>query len=107
MPTSYMKAISTIMETVVEVNPESILDIGVGFGKYGLLCREALDIPVGKYHKSAWNIRIDGIEIFEEYRNPVHDYVYDKVYYGNVNELIDSLSDYDLILLIDVLEHFT
>lgn len=47
------------------------------------------------------------MEVFEGYKNPLHTYAYDKVYYSNILDVIDKLPQYDVILLIDVLEHFT
>ena len=51
--------------------------------------------------------RIDAVEAFEEYITPVHKFVYNKVYVEDVFNIIDNLElNYDLVLLIDVLEHF-
>ena len=107
MPTSWYQAIPPILDQIKAENPQSILDIGVGFGKYGLLLRDVLDIPFERYHKQQWQVRIDGIEAFEQYKNPLHDFVYDHVYYGNAMEIIDQLPIYDCILFVDVLEHFS
>lgn len=107
MPTSWYQAIPLILHHVEREQPQSILDVGVGFGKYGFLMREILEIPFERYHKQQWKIRIDGVEAFETYMTPVHDYVYDRIYYGNVVELVDHLPSYDVVLLIDVLEHFS
>lgn len=105
MPTSWYQVIPTVLELVERYRPRSILDVGVGFGKYGVLLRDALEVPLGRYHKSQWKLRIDGVEVFRGYRNPLHDYCYDRVYYGDIANLIDQLPRYDLILLVDVLEH--
>lgn len=86
--------------------PRSILDVGAGFGKYGVLCRELLELPHARYHKAQWQIRLDGVEVFPGYQNPIHDYVYDRVYYGDIRTLCPGLQQYDVVLLIDVLEHF-
>lgn len=108
MPTSFHGQISTILDFILKERPETILDAGVGFGKYGVLCRELLDIASERYEKSDWQVRIDGIEGFSEYRNPIHDYVYDRVYYGLIQEAPEKLeTSYDLALMIDVLEHFS
>lgn len=108
MPTSWYQAIPDIIEQVVSLQPTSILDVGIGFGKYGALLRESLDIAQGRYDKENWKIIIDGIEGFARYRNPIHDYIYNKIYYGDVFEILNfGLPKYDCILLIDVLEHFT
>jgi SAM-dependent methyltransferase len=49
---------------------------------------------------------IDGVEIFEPYRNPVWSYAYSRVLMGNIRQFLPDLGQYDLILCNDVLEHF-
>lgn len=71
MPTSFIHAVPTIVETVTALSPESILDIGIGFGKYGVLLREALEVAHLRYHREDWKIhdvvlRIDVLEHFEK-----------------------------------------
>ena len=82
--------------------------IGVGFGKFGFLIRQYLDLrPDKKGGFEKWSINLDGIEIHEDYLTPVHDYIYDEIFIGNA---IDILSEknlyYELILAVDVIEHF-
>jgi len=110
MPTSHKYQINEIMELIVLTNPKKILDIGIGFGKYGYLSREYLDIGVGggdedyNFNKS----QIDGIEVFAEYITPLHNMIYNHIYNKNALEVLPALKmKYDLILVIDVLEHFT
>lgn len=71
MPTSFIHAVPTIVETVTALSPESILDIGIGFGKYGVLLREALGVAHLRYHREDWKIHdvvlcIDVLEHFEK-----------------------------------------
>lgn len=106
MPTSWYETIPTILNKVLIEKPDSILDVGIGFGKYGVLLREALDISFKRYEKRDWSIKIDGIEAFKGYQNPIHEYIYDKIYYDTVENVLPALHRYDVILLIDVLEHF-
>jgi len=103
MPSSGTENITAICDLISDLKPKSILDIGIGFGKWGMLTREYTDIRNGDYWE--WKIRIDGIEIFEKYRNPVWG-VYDKVYIGNALDVIQGLGQYDLILICHVVEHF-
>jgi glycosyltransferase involved in cell wall biosynthesis len=107
LPTSWYQAIPPIMDLVVAEKPQSILDIGIGFGKFGMLIRDTLEIPFERYEKQQWEIRLDGIEIFEPYKNPVHQYMYDNVYYSDILDVIDKLPKYDVILLVDVIEHLS
>ncbi len=106
MPTSHLYQLNEITELIVLTRPKSLLDIGVGFGKYGFLAREFLDVFEAKSYAER-KTRIDGIEGFQPYLTPVHGFIYDHVYTGNAIDLLPSLeTKYDLILLIDVLEHF-
>jgi len=106
MPTSHHHQISTIMDAVIKLRPKTILDVGVGFGKYGVLCREYLELWDGREDYHRFLRRIDGIEAFERYLTPLHTYIYDQVHVGQVQEVIHTLAvSYDLVLMIDVLEH--
>jgi hypothetical protein len=67
MPSSSWKHISKTIEQIWDISPTSVLDIGIGFGKWGFLLREYLEVCQGRYQKSEWCIKIDGIEIFEPY----------------------------------------
>ena len=108
MPSSHLRQLNEIMELIVVTDPKSVLDVGVGFGKYGFLSREYLELGDGREEYSDWKRQIDGIEIFDGYLTPVHDFVYNHIYIGNATEIIPALkAEYDLILLIDILEHFS
>lgn len=107
MPTSHMYQIADIMELILFTQPQSILDVGTGFGKYGFLSREYLELWDGKQQYCDWKIRIDGIEGYENYVTAVHQFIYNNVYIGNAINILPNLAvKYDLILVIDVLEHF-
>jgi len=110
MPSSRPNAIPTTVHVVRQLDPASILDVGVGFGKWGLLFREYTDIRASetdshRYQKAAWKIRIDGIEGFPRYLTPVHEYVYDRVHVGLVQDLVDGLEEYDVVHVGDMIEH--
>ena len=107
MPTSQHYQIPKLLDVIIAVNPASLLDIGVGFGKYGFLAREYLELWDGREDYKNFTRRIDGIEVYKKYLTPVHDYIYDHIYIGNALEVVPKLKDrYDLIMIIDVLEHF-
>lgn len=97
---------SRIAQIVRRVQPRSVLDIGVGFGKFGVIFREYLDILPGRYDKEEWATRIDGIEVHKPYLTALHEYIYDNVYETDIWEF-DWPQDYDLVFMGDVIEHFT
>nr|MBA3284464.1 glycosyltransferase family 1 protein [Nitrosopumilus sp.] len=106
MPSSQYYHISKIMEMIISLKPNSVLDIGSGYGKFGVLCREYLELWDGR-QKYEFKKRIDCVEVFKEYITPLHKYIYNYIYNNNILDLVTNLDyRYDLILLIDVLEHF-
>ncbi len=105
MPTSDSVLISSVLFKVFEKKPKSILDVGVGFGKYGMLCREYGDIGFERYSPTEWKVKIDGIEIFEGYEN-INWANYNHVYLEDVRKF-KFTEKYDVVLLCDVLEHMT
>ena len=107
MPTSHLYQLNEIMELVVLANPRTMLDVGVGFGKYGFLAREYLELWDGREKYEQWTRRIDGIEAFAQYLTPVHKFIYNQIHIGNAAEILPALGQqYDLVTAIDVLEHF-
>jgi hypothetical protein len=112
MPTSRPNAIPTVVHVVRQLDPESILDVGVGFGKWGLLFREYSDIRLSedepsRYHRAGWKVRIEGIEGFPDYLTPVHDYVYDRIHRGLAQDLVPGLGEYDVVHVGDMIEHLS
>jgi hypothetical protein len=94
------------MQLVMALKPMKVLDVGTGFGKYGVLCREYLDLWDGR-QKYEFTRQIDGVEAFRGYITPLHEYVYNNLYEDNIMILMEKMEmGYDLVLLIDVLEHF-
>lgn len=110
MPTSVPFGVPIVASVARQIRPRTVLDVGIGFGKYGFLFREYLDIwdmeCVGDYDRSKWKTTIEGIEATPYYLTPLHQYIYDKIYTGDVLDIIDTLGQYDVIIMGDVLEHF-
>jgi len=109
MPTSNYRLIPNIIRVARDISPRSVLDVGIGFGKYGFLLREYLDVQSqgsGRFDASVRNVVIDGIEVFEEYVTDLQRLIYDRIYIGDAKEVIGNLGPYDMILICDVIEHF-
>lgn len=107
MPSSRPDAIPFVVDLIMQYQPKTILDVGVGMGRWGVLFREYLDVwKVDKPYNQRVT-EITGIEVFAEYDNPVWQ-VYDKVIVDNVMNVIPQLSKnrYDLLFMADVIEHF-
>jgi hypothetical protein len=108
MPTSHPYQLNQILEVVIKTKPKAILDIGTGFGKYGVLFREYLEYWSGSEDYERWTHVIDGIEVHEKYLTPLHSFIYDRIYTGEATKVIANIGKrYDLITLIDVIEHLS
>ena len=99
MPTGAISSIEHVVTFVHQVPHAHILDIGCGYGKFGLLCREYFN---EKPHT------IDAVEAWQPYINKFHwlDCLYDTVY--NVDAVTlekEFLDNYDVVMLNDVIEH--
>ena len=101
MPIGSWSAYQRVIQGTLATNPKSILDIGIGFGMNGCGVRNWLDLGVKPF-----KTKLVGIEAFPQYKNPAWG-LYDKVIEGDVLEIIDTLESFDLILMTDVIEHFS
>jgi len=107
MPHSDPWAIPWVIELIDHLAPTSVLDFGVGNGQYGVQLRQCLDIAPGRLKPDQWRADIRGVEVFENYRNPIWDYFYDEVTVGDgVAFLQSARRRYDVIIACDVIEHF-
>lgn len=111
MPSSRPNTIPTVIHIVKQLRPASILDVGVGFGKWGHLFREYTDIVAAehdpkRYKRKHWQVRIDGIEGHAAYLTPMHRFLYSEIFIGDARQIVRRLSRYDLIFLGDIIEHF-
>jgi len=93
MPSSYWRNIPDTLGAILAARPRTVLDVGIGRGKYGALAREY----IGRLR------RLDGVEIWPAYLTWQWA-LYDRIYIGDVAEL--ELPAYDLVLLVDIVEHF-
>jgi len=106
MPVSHYRHIGSVMSAVEQYpSASSILDIGPGFGKYGVLIRERWDVRYLRYHKESWKLRLDCLEIWPKYISPLHTHIYNNIYLGDAFDLIDDLPQYDTIIALEILEH--
>ncbi len=110
MPSSRPNTIPTVIHLVRQIKPHSILDVGVGFGKWGHLFREYTDIveaerDPARYKRENWQVKIDGIEGHAAYLTEMHRYLYHQIHIGNACEIIKALPPYDLIFVGDMIEH--
>lgn len=99
--------LTRMAKLIRHLRPTSVVDIGPGFGKWGVICREYLDIEAGRYERNEWKTRIDAVEVHEAYVTPLHYYVYDNVHIADVRTFDFEDRSYGLAIMGDVIEHMT
>jgi len=111
MATSYVDQVPHIVHVVKHLKPKRILDIGKGFGKYGLLLHEYLGVDTSqrispdKKMRDQSCIRVDAVEVDADLMLPHMDHFYSEVFQGDIAGIFGQLPRYDLVLMIDVIEH--
>jgi hypothetical protein len=97
MPSSFASSFSPIVEAMIAAAPRRVVDVGPGWGKYGLAAREYLP---GLEQLTA-------IEVTEG-RMRTQDCLYDAIYTMDARRMSPGFwGDYDLALMIDIIEHMT
>lgn len=103
MPTSFLDQIPLIVRLCQGLEPKSILDVGAGYGKFGVLLREYLDDWQG-------DLRLDAVEGWPDYLDRSKCDAYDRVWEEDWLHVGTRLAEdgvgYDLVIMIDVLEHW-
>ena len=108
MGTSNWQNISYNIELIRKLNPASILDVGAGFGRWGILFREFLEIWDNSRYDGKWERIIDAVEIYSGYIKDYHHYFYNNIYIEDALTFLKKTDKhYDLINFGDVIEHFT
>ena len=98
MPTSNLAMAPMVLWFVHEVEHRFVLDVGPGWGKYAVLMREYFNEKP---------VTIDAVEAHAPYIAAHRlDRLYDLVIPGDVCDLTDDdLAGYDVVLMVDVIEH--
>lgn len=91
MPTSEHRQIPHICEVLARERPRRVLDVGAGWGKFGVLARE--------YGGAE---QVDAVDV-----QPPRFPVYDRVFLGDIRDLgrVLPAERWDLALFVDVIEH--
>lgn len=111
MASSFYDQIPTVLNIITQVKPKRVLDIGKGFGKYGFLTHEYLGISntekinPNRSLKDQSAVIIDTVEVDDDLILPHLEHLYDKVIKDDIFNTYKTLGNYDLVLMIDVIEH--
>lgn len=100
MPIGSFVTIPVVAFELSERKPKTVLDLGIGFGMWGAVVREWVDMGVRPY-----NTIIHGVEAFIDYYSPLWK-LYNKIHHLLIQDF-EPTQNYDFIIFADVLEHFS
>lgn len=107
MGTSNWQNIPFCIDVLRLIAPEHVLDVGVGFGRWGILVREFCDVWAGRVARKDWSIQIEGVEAFPNNVSEYHYSFYNKIHVGDFCDLAPQLpGPWNVVIFGDVLEHF-
>ncbi len=110
VPTGFTDSLTPIAALIEWLQPQRVLDIGVGNGRMGFLAREYGHQP---WHPRARGdgVEVHGIEGYEPYIGDLQRSIYDRLLIGDAVEVLERMAAehqrYDLAIAADILEHFT
>ena len=95
------------VQALLDVAPSRVLDIGVGFGRWGMLVREFCEEWQGRVHRENWTVWLEGVEAFPSNVEEYHHLFYNWIHITDALPFLRSTTDHwDLVILGDVLQEW-
>lgn len=83
-----------------EISPSSVLHVGVGFGKWGMIVRDVCDEAAGRVHRENWRVRLEGIEPVPAHVEEHQRLIYDYIHTGDGAQVMEDMKEpWDLIVI--------
>src|SRR5205823_8415333 len=95
------------VEALLAIAPLRVLDLGVGFGRWGMLVREFCEEWQGRVHRENWQVWLEGIEVFGKNIEEYHHLIYSWIHIGDAADFVRDTTDrWDLVMIGDVLQEW-
>lgn len=107
MGTSSWQHIPYCIDILMRIQPRQALDVGMGFGRWGMILHEFCDVWCGRVLASDWQVRVTGVEVHEPLISDYHRSFYEEIVVADAADYLRQASGrYDVVIFGDVLEHF-
>jgi hypothetical protein len=105
-----MTAITNRHQSHARIN--RILEVGIGWGKYGVLMREYLGKQDIMEEEDFWKLNLEAVEISYQYTLAFKNKLYSRIYNMDIRDFCKEIDTWlvtyhgwDLIMFIDIIEH--
>lgn len=107
MGTSNWHNVPFCVEGLMKIAPNRVLDVGVGYGRWGMIVREFCELWSWRLTPGDWKVRVEGVEGFAPNIHEYHRHFYNKIHVGDFRDIAPTLPrDWSVIIFGDVIEHF-
>jgi SAM-dependent methyltransferase len=101
---STRRLLAFALDALQDVLPERILDVGLGFGRWGMLAREICDYRQGRVRREDWCTHVEAVTLTPREVQEYHHFFYDRVYLTDPVEFVETATArWDLVVIEDVL----
>jgi hypothetical protein len=85
--------LSFCLEAIADVAPERVLDLDLGFGRWGMLVRELCDDAAGRVHRENWRTHVEAITPHSAGVEEYHHFFYDWIHVGDALQSLTGMTD--------------
>lgn len=88
------------LDALQDVLPDRLLDVGLGFGRWGILAREVCDSERGRIRSENWRTHIEAVTATPNQVEEYHHFFYDQIHVIDPVEYLETITDqWDLIVI--------
>jgi len=113
MPISALGTHWPAVKRLIECKPKTVLELGVGTGRYGVAIRDFVDYlcwGADPTRPETWHVFLEGVEIHKPYfKSPLYDHYYDRTHNEDARDFLKAVvqarRSWDVVLCMDMIEH--
>jgi hypothetical protein len=75
-----------------EINPFTVIDTAINFGRWGILVRDVCDHSSGRIHRENWQVWIEGIAASPTEIEEYHDHFYNWIHVGDAATILSTIN---------------
>jgi len=88
------------VDAIRHISPSRVLDVGVGYGRWGMLVRDVCDEAEDRSYRENWQVHLEGIANSVTDVEEYHHHFYNWIHVGNPEVLLEAMTrGWDLLFI--------